>query len=141
MSDRAAEESGGSRSERPATTLGRSITPELRRVLAAAFRSELETRLPRLLDAGSLLAELGAEVSGDWAASLRTVVSDAHALASSAAVVGADAASNAARACELLLAEYVDAAAVPPARVLRQAADRVEELLLDLAGWIARGAA
>lgn len=121
------------------------MTSEVRRALRAAFRSELEARLPRLLDAGSLLAELGtdlsADLSGDWAASLRSVVSDAHALASSAAVVGADAASTAARSCELLLADYVDAAVVPPARVLQQAADRVEELLLSLAGWIARGAA
>src|SRR4051794_5315050 len=72
--------------------------------LERAFAGEVAERLPRLLAAAGRLSERDA--AGQ-------VVSDAHALASSAAVVGADAAAYAARECEQLLTPYAGDQPVP----------------------------
>src|SRR5213079_401311 len=76
----------------------RTGCPRLSASLQRACAGEVAERLPRLLAATERLT--------DTAGAAGQVVSDAHALASSAAVVGVDAAAHAARACEQLLSPY-----------------------------------
>jgi HPt (histidine-containing phosphotransfer) domain-containing protein len=95
--------------------------------LEQAFAGEVAERLPRLLAAAERLSEPGGAAG--------QVVSDAHALASSAAIVGEDFAAQAARECELLLTPY-GAGGVPPA-VAGQAADAAEAVRVALATWTA----
>ncbi|MFL6241032.1 MAG: Hpt domain-containing protein [Actinomycetes bacterium] len=94
--------------------------------LERAFAGEVAERLPRLLAATDKLTET-TEAAGQ-------VMSDAHALASSAAVVGADMAAHAARECEALLAPYAGTRAVPFA-VAQQATVAAEQMRDALAAW------
>jgi hypothetical protein len=71
--------------------------------LDEAFASEVAVRLPRLLGAANRLTDGIPEAAGE-------ILSDTHALASSAAVVGEDVAAYAARECEQLMAAYLHAA-------------------------------
>jgi len=88
--------------------------------LQEAFVAEVADRLPRLRDAVD---------SGD-PTRLDDVVRDAHALGSSAAVMGEPAASRAARAAEALLVEQ-------PRRddVLDALRAHVDDLARELSGW------
>ena len=94
--------------------------------LERAFAGEVAERLPRLLAAADELSQRG-DAAG-------RVVSDAHALASSAAVVGADQAASAARECEQLLAPYTQNGIVP-ASVADRAADAAEQMRAALSSW------
>jgi len=94
--------------------------------LQRAFAGEVAERLPRLLAATERLT--------DTAGAAGQVVSDAHALASSAAVVGVDAAAHAARACEQLLSPYAANGDVPVA-VADRAVDAAETMRAALAAW------
>ena len=99
--------------------------------LERAFAGEVAERLPRLLAAaGRLTEETGA--AGQ-------VVSDAHALASSAAVVGADVAAYAARECEQLLTPYAGRAEVPVA-VADRAVEAADAMRVALSAWEALAA-
>jgi HPt (histidine-containing phosphotransfer) domain-containing protein len=102
-----------------------------------AFASEVAVRLPRLLAAARRLGD-GAvgEVPGGSTAAAHVIMSDAHALASSAAVVGEDIAAYAARECEQLLAAFVRN--VGPARTDDAATEisgAVDALHLALSRW------
>ena len=99
--------------------------------LERAFAGEVAERLPRLLAAAD---RLGDHANG--AAAVGQVVADAHALASSAAVVGADLAALAARECELLLIPYTERGDVPSAIADRAAgaADAVRHRAVRLDG-------
>jgi hypothetical protein len=108
--------------------VSRSAHPVPADLLADAFAAELGARLPRLADAA-------ARLSDDPAHSIRELASDAHALASSAAVLGEDVASYAARECELLLAPYADLGEVPT-DVAVSAAGAAQALCLALAHWV-----
>jgi hypothetical protein len=101
--------------------------PDVRSGLADAFAAEVTTRLPRLVDAASHLAD-------DPEHAIREFVTDAHALASSAAVLGEDVAAFAARECEQLLSPYADRAAVPFA-VAELASGAAEAVCLALSHW------
>jgi HPt (histidine-containing phosphotransfer) domain-containing protein len=92
--------------------------------LERAFAGEVAERLPRLLDAAGQLGAAGAA---------QRVVSDAHALASSAAVVGAEEAAHAARECERLLTPYVRREV--PEAVANRAADVAETVRAALSDW------
>jgi HPt (histidine-containing phosphotransfer) domain-containing protein len=73
--------------------------------LQAAFGREVSRRLPRLMRAIDALAAAEPGTTGPAA---RAVVCEVHALGSSAALVGAEAAARAARECELLLVGCTD---------------------------------
>jgi HPt (histidine-containing phosphotransfer) domain-containing protein len=94
--------------------------------LQRAFAGEVAERLPRLLAFAEQLTD-----STDAAG---RVVSDAHALASSAAVVGVDDAARAARTCEQLLTPYARNGDVPPA-VADRAAEAAEAMRSALSDW------
>lgn len=94
--------------------------------LERAFAGEVAERLPGLLAATDELA-----ATPDAAG---RVVSHAHALASSAAVVGAERAANAARECEALLSPYAGTGDVP-ADIAEQAAGAIEAMRLALSTW------
>jgi HPt (histidine-containing phosphotransfer) domain-containing protein len=98
--------------------------------LDRAFAGEVAERLPRLIEAAGRLTE-------DAGAAIR-VVSDAHALASSAAVVGADVAAVAARECEQLLTPYTGKSAVP-VDVADRAVEAADAMRTALRAWGAVG--
>ena len=79
------------------------LPAELVASLDDAFASEVAVRLPRLFGAATRLTAGASDAASE-------ILSDTHALASSAAVVGEDVAAYAARECEQLLAAYVRAA-------------------------------
>jgi HPt (histidine-containing phosphotransfer) domain-containing protein len=99
--------------------------------LEHAFAGEVAERLPRLLAAAGQINETRDAVG--------QVVSDAHALASSAAVVGAQEAAQAARECEQLLTPYAGARAVPTA-IVDRAANAAEAMRAALSAWEAMAA-
>ena len=99
--------------------------------LERAFAGEVAERLPRLLAAADELSER-ADAAGQ-------LVSDAHALASSAAVVGADRAASAARECEQLLTPYAQDGVVPES-IADRAADAAEQMRAALSSWHAERA-
>jgi HPt (histidine-containing phosphotransfer) domain-containing protein len=105
--------------------------PELQERLADAFAMELRSRLPRLIPAADRLRRRGVATSP---ATLRTIVSDVHTLASSAVVVGAHDAARAARACEHRLLAYVDGEALQPG-VVADALESLDQLLTALLRW------
>ena len=115
----------------------RVLTPGVRAALRDAFGGEVSARLPRLLAAGALLAQH--QVRGPANETLHSALRDVHALASSAAVVGENFVAEAARECEELLAPYVDVARLP-GEALTRILDRIEDIALALAPWVARGA-
>lgn len=110
---------------------GRDSSADLRAQLATAFASELDARLPRLLPAAGRLRRRGCQAS---AATVRSIVAEVHTIASSAVVVGAHRAAQAARACEHRLLAYTEGAALP-AVVVDEALDRLDELVAALADW------
>lgn len=109
----------------------RGLPPELQEQLASAFAHELELRLPRLLPAAERLRRRGPQVS---AATIRSIVTEVHTLASSAVVVGAHRAARAARACEHRLLAYTEGTPLP-AVVVAEALAQLDELSHALACW------
>jgi HPt (histidine-containing phosphotransfer) domain-containing protein len=98
--------------------------------LERAFAGEVAERLPRLLAAAEELGEVGDAAS--------RAASAAHALASSAAVMGQDDAAKAARECERLLAPYAAQGEVP-APVAGAAADAADAVRVALRPWTQAG--
>ena len=105
--------------------------PGLQERLETAFSGEVCQRLPRLLPAVARLRRRGVDASP---ATVRTIVAEVHALASSAVIVGLHDAARAARACEHRLLAYTDGEAMP-AVVVAEALDHLERLLTSLDGW------
>ena len=94
--------------------------------LERAFAGEVAQRLPRLLAATERLTDT-TDAAGQ-------VVNDAHALASSAAVVGIDAAAQAARECEQMLTPYARHGDVPAA-VADRVVDAAAMMRAALSDW------
>lgn len=109
----------------------RGLPPDLQAKLAAAFADELDIRLPRLLPAAERLRRRGCQVSP---ATVRTIVTEVHTLASSAVIVGAHRAARAARTCEHRLLAYAEGAPLP-AVVVAEALDQLDELSDALTCW------
>jgi HPt (histidine-containing phosphotransfer) domain-containing protein len=105
--------------------------PGLRERLEDAFIGELCARLPRLVPAAARLRRLGVRTSP---ATVRAVVTEVHALASSAVVVGAHDAARAARAVEHRLLAYTDGEELPQV-VVTDALEHLDSLLSSLTGW------
>lgn len=111
--------------------VGGVSSAQLRSQLAQAFAAELDARLPRLLPAVDRLRRRGAQTSP---ATVRAIVAEVHTIATSAVVVGAHRAAQAARACEHRLLAYTDGSALPPV-VVEDALDHLQELTEALASW------
>jgi len=116
--------------ERVIPAVPRAQVHDLRDGLRAAFAEEVATRLPALREGLAAILSTGDPLVA------REVVRHAHTLASSAAVLGEDLASQHARKCELLLVEQVDAGRPLPAEDLRAAAEHVATLEVLLAPWL-----
>jgi HPt (histidine-containing phosphotransfer) domain-containing protein len=114
---------------------GRALPERAVAALRDAFAGEVATRVPGMQSACAEVLATG-EVGA-----ARTLMSHAHTLASSAAILGEALASRTARHCEELLARWCgeDAGFVPP-DVARDAATDVETVSLLLAPWLARTA-
>jgi HPt (histidine-containing phosphotransfer) domain-containing protein len=113
---------------------GRALPERAVAALRDAFAGEVATRLPGMQSAcAEVLSTGGVEAA-------KTLMSHAHTLASSAAVLGEALASRYARHCEeLLLAFCRDDSAVPH-DVAEDAAADVETVALLLAPWLAGAA-
>lgn len=100
-----------------------------------AFAGEVAVRVPGMQSAAAEVLATGT------VAAARTLMSHAHTLASSAAVLGESLASRHARHCEELLVAWCgeDVASVPH-DVAEQAAADVETVSLLLAPWLAGAA-
>jgi hypothetical protein len=112
---------------------GRALPEGAVAALRDAFAGEVATRLPGMQSA---CAEVLATGAADAA---RTLVTHAHTLASSAAILGESLASRHARHCEELLLSWCDAPLVP-SDVAHAAAADVEAVALLLAPWLAGAA-
>ena len=112
---------------------GRALPERAVAALRDAFAGEVAARLPGMQSA---CAEVLATGAVDAA---RALVTHAHTLASSAAVLGESLASRHARHCEEVLLPCLSAAAVP-ADVAATAAADVETVSLLLAPWLAGAA-
>jgi chemotaxis protein histidine kinase CheA len=114
---------------------GRALPERAVAALRDAFAGEVATRLPGMQSA---CAEVLATGAVDAA---RTLLSHAHTLASSAAVLGEALASRHARHCEeLLVGALREDVAVVPRDVAADAAAEVETVSLLLAPWLAGAA-
>ena len=114
---------------------GRALPERARAALRDAFAGEVATRLPGMQSACAEVLATGAVEAA------RSLVSHAHTLASSAAVLGEALASRHARRCEHLLAGWCDGAApAVPHDVAADAATEVEAISLLLAPWLAGAA-
>lgn len=111
---------------------GRALPERAVAALRDAFAGEVATRLPGMQSAAAEMLLTGA------ADAARTVLTHAHTLASSAAVIGEPLASRHARRCEELLAACGDEAV--PSDVAAEAAAEVETVTLLLAPWLAGAA-
>ena len=105
--------------------------PGLQARLEDAFAAELSARLPRLIPAAERLRRRGGATTTP---TVRAIVTEVHALASSAVVVGAHAAARAARACEHRLLAYTDGGTLP-VFVVEDACHQLDELLNALSCW------
>jgi hypothetical protein len=102
-----------------------------------AFASEVAVRLPRLLAAARRLGDgAAARLSNGAVDAAQVILSDTHALGSSAAVVGEDIAAYAARECEQMLTAFVQhVGPVVPGEAVVQIAGAVDALHLALSRW------
>lgn len=110
---------------------GRALPERAVAALRDAFAGEVATRLPGMQSAAAEVLTTGA------VSAARTLITHAHTLASSAAVLGEAMASRYARHCEellvLALASPVD---VVPREVAVGAAEDVEAVSMLLAPWL-----
>jgi hypothetical protein len=112
---------------------GRALPERAVAALREAFAGEVATRLP-----GMLSATVAVLTTGDVQAA-QILVTHAHTLASSAAILGESLASRHARHCEELLLAWCRSDAVPQDVAADAAAD-VEAVSLLLAPWLAGAA-
>ena len=108
---------------------GRASPERTRAALRDAFAGEVATRLPGMQSACAEVLSTGAVDAA------RSLVTHAHTLASSAAVLGESLASRHARSCEELLVTWCERGAVPH-DVAADAAAHVEAVSLLLAPWL-----
>ena len=113
---------------------GRALPERAVAALRDAFAGEVATRVPGMQSAAAEVLATGA------VGAARTLMSHAHTIASSAAVLGESLASRHARHCEELLAEFCRTAALVPSSVAADAAADVEAVSLLLAPWLAGAA-
>ncbi len=109
---------------------GRALPERAVAAMRDAFAGEVATRLPGMQSAAAEVLATGA------VSAARTLISHAHTLASSAAVLGESLASCHARHCEEVLLRCVDGDAVPH-EVAADAAADVEAVSMLLAPWLA----
>jgi HPt (histidine-containing phosphotransfer) domain-containing protein len=113
---------------------GRALPERAVAALRDAFAGEVATRLPGMQSAcAEVLATGGVDAA-------KTLMSHAHTLASSAAVLGEALASRYARHCEELLLTFCRDESVVPHDVAEDAAADVETVSLLLAPWLAGAA-
>jgi hypothetical protein len=111
--------------------VGRALPERALAGLRDAFAGEVATRLPGMQQACADVLATGAVTAA------RTLVTHAHTLASSAAILGESLASRYARHCEELLVPWSgEDASFVPADVAAEAADDVEAVSLLLAPWL-----
>ncbi len=110
---------------------GRALPERAVAALRDAFAGEVAKRLPGMQSAAAEVL-----TTGDHDAA-RTLLTHAHTLASSAAIVGESLASRHARRCEELLAACDSAV---PRDVAEEAVAEVETVTLLLAPWLAGAA-
>jgi hypothetical protein len=111
---------------------GRALPERAVAALRDAFAGEVEARLPGMQSAAAEVLATGAVPAA------RLLISHAHTLASSAAVLGEGLASRHARHCEeLLLRACGEGAEVVPREVAADAAADVEAVSMLLAPWLA----
>ena len=110
---------------------GPAMPVELVASLDDAFASEVAVRLPRMVGATSRLCSGAVDAAQE-------ILSDSHALASSASVVGEDVAAYAARECEQLLLTFVHAPDqfAPSSPAVQLIAGAVDAIGLALARWV-----
>lgn len=111
---------------------GRALPERAVAALRDAFAGEVAKRLPGMQSAAALVL-----TTGDHDAA-RTLLTHAHTLASSAAIVGESLASQHARRCEELLASCGESSV--PGDVAAEAVAEVETVTLLLAPWLAGAA-
>ncbi|HEV2888986.1 MAG TPA: hypothetical protein VGX28_01275 [Frankiaceae bacterium] len=111
---------------------GRALPERAVAALRDAFAGEVATRLPGMQSAAAEVLTTGA------VSAARTLVSHAHTLASSAAVLGEAMASRYARHCEELLVVALASCGtdVVPRDVAVGAAEDVEAVSMLLAPWL-----
>lgn len=113
---------------------GRVLPDRALVALRDAFAGEVATRLPAMRSAAAEVLATGAVPAA------RTLLSHAHTLASSAAVLGESLASRHARDCEELLLDWCRRDEPVPHEVAEAAAAAVETVSLLLAPWLAGAA-
>jgi hypothetical protein len=113
---------------------GRALPERAVAALRDAFAGEVATRLPGMQSAAAEMLTTGG------VAAARTLMSHAHTLASSAAVLGESLASRHARHCEELLLSWCANDETVPHDVAADAAADVETVSLLLAPWLAGAA-
>ena len=102
--------------------------------LRDAFAGEVATRVPGMQSAAAEVLATGS------VGAARTLMSHAHTLASSAAVLGESLASRHARHCEELLHAWCSRGEDVPRPVAEEAAADVETVSLLLAPWLSGAA-
>jgi chemotaxis protein histidine kinase CheA len=109
---------------------GRALPERARAALREAFAGEVATRLPGMQSAAVEVLATGAVPAA------RTLLTHAHTLASSAAVLGESLASRHARHCEELLVSWCRSDQPVPRAVAADAVADVEAVALLLAPWL-----
>ena len=110
---------------------GRALPERAVAALRDAFAGEVATRLPGMQSAAAEILTTGA------VSAARTLISHAHTLASSAAVLGEGLASRHARHCEeVLVRACASSDDVVPREVAADAAADVEAVSMLLAPWL-----
>jgi HPt (histidine-containing phosphotransfer) domain-containing protein len=109
---------------------GRALPERAAAALREAFAGEVATRVPGMQSAAAEVLRTGAVESA------RTLLTHAHTIASSAAVLGESLASRYARHCEELLVSWCGAGEAVPHDVAEDAATDVEAVSLLLAPWL-----
>lgn len=113
---------------------GRALPERAVAALRDAFAGEVATRLPGMQSAAAEVLATGAMPAA------RSLITHAHTLASSAAILGEALASRYARHCEELLVHACAEAESVPFEVAHEAAEDVEAVALLLAPWLAGAA-
>lgn len=109
---------------------GRALPERAVAALRDAFAGEVATRLPGMQSAAAEVLTTGA------VSAARTLITHAHTLASSAAVLGEGLASRYARHCEEVLVRACASFDAVPGDVAADAAADVEAVSMLLAPWL-----
>lgn len=110
--------------------MARALPERAVAALRDAFAGEVATRVPGMQSAAAEVLSTGA------VSAARTLITHAHTIASSAAILGEALASRTARHCEELLLRACDGADHVPSDVAADAAADVEAVSMLLAPWL-----